>query len=240
MGSLVLSLLPLSLGIIMSPLAIMALVAVLLSKQARRNGVAFLLGWAVAIVLLLSVSFAIFSAIEVREVGDPPVWVPVVRLVLALLFIVGGIYVYRRGRVHLVAMSHAKNPTQVAQAAPQLPGWLRAVETFTPARSFLLGLGIFALNPVDASCAILAALDVRLSGLDGTTVTIVFVVFAILGILPIAIPVVLVLVKREAADPALGAIKRWIASHTGLLNALLLFVIAALQLQKAVSGFLAL
>ncbi|MGA9872997.1 MAG: hypothetical protein WBQ44_17885 [Rhodococcus sp. (in: high G+C Gram-positive bacteria)] len=44
MGSLILSLIPVSLGIVMSPLAVIAVVAVLFSQHARQNSVAFLVG----------------------------------------------------------------------------------------------------------------------------------------------------------------------------------------------------
>lgn len=238
MGELVLSLIPLAIGVVLSPLAIMALVAVLLSHNARRNGVAFLLGWIVAILLVLGVSFWIFTALEVKEPGLPPVWVPVLRLIIGLVMVAAAVAVYRRGHAKVLEMAAAATPADVVKAAPQLPGWLTAVETFTPVRSFLLGLGIFILNPVDASCAVLAALDIRLAGLTtGSTVT-VLIVFAVIGILPIAIPVLFALVRGAAAQPLLDQTRSWIAGHTSVLNAALLLVIAVLQLQKALSAFL--
>lgn len=234
----VLSLIPLSLGIVLSPLAIMALVAVLLSQRARANGVGFLIGWAVAIIVLLGVSFAIFALLGVTERADPPPWVAVVRLILAVVLIVAAVFIFRRGRTRIVAMAHASTPHQVVDAAPQLPGWLRAVDTFTPARSSTLGFGIFALNPVDASCAILAALDIRLGDLDTTQSVVISIVFVALGILPIAIPVFLTITKGEKAAPVLAKLRRWIASHTTDLNAALLLFIALLQIQKGISGLL--
>lgn len=102
-----------------------------------------------------------------------------------------------------------------------------------------LGAGIFLLNPVDLSCAILAALDVRLAALDATTGVVVLLVFGVIGVLPIGIPVILVLVKGESAAPVLTRIRSWIASHTSALNAALVLVIAVLQLQKAISALLA-
>jgi len=239
MGDLIVSLIPLALGIVMSPLAIMALVAVLLSRRSRVNGVAFLVGWALAVVVALVVASLVFGALEVHELGAPPLWVPVVRLVLGLLLLLGAVFVYRRGHGHVVAMAEASTPTEVVAAAPQLPGWLRAVETFTPARSAILGFGIFILNPVDASCAVLAALDLQLALADSGVILAAGIVFAVIGILPIAVPVIVTLVRGEAADPFLHAARTWISSHTNVLNAALLLVIAALQIEKAVSAFVA-
>lgn len=240
MTELIFSLLPLALGIVMSPLAIMALVAVLLSRQARRNGIAFLIGWALAIVIALGGSFLVLGSLAVHELASPPMWVPIMRLVLAALLIAMAWWIYRKGKARVAAMVAASTPSQVADAAaaPELPRWLRSVATFTPTRSFFLGCGIFLLNPVDFSCAVLAALDIRLAALDTTSSVVALVIFAVVGVLPIAIPVFVVLVRGTAADPLLARVRTWIASHTSLLNAALVLVIAGLQLQKAISTLL--
>jgi MFS family permease len=239
MADLVVSLLPIMLGIVMSPLAIMALVAVLLSRRARVTGVFFTAGWALGIALSLGASYAILGAFDLQPRSTPPDWVSAVRLVFAVVLLLGAVYIYRKGHARAVAMAHARTPTDVTAAAPQLPGWLRSVEHFTPTRSLLLGLGIYVLNPVDLSCAIIAALDVRLAGLGGAADAAILVTFGLLGVLPILVPVLLVLVRGARATPVLASIRTWIASHTSLLNAALVLVIALLQAQKAVSAFLA-
>ena len=238
MGELIVSLVPLALGVVMSPLAIMALVAVLVSKRARANGTAFLIGWAVGLIATLGVSFAVFGYLELHQQREPPLWAAIVRLVIAALLILGAVYVYRRGRDRVRAMAAAVTPGDVVAAAPQLPGWLRAVDRFTPARSLLLGFGIFALNPVDVSCTVLAMLDLRVAAVSPAASAAVIVAFAIVGILPIAAPVFYTLVKGAAADPLLERVRSWIASHTSVLNAGLLVLIGAMQLQKALSALL--
>lgn len=236
MGELIVSLVPLALGVVMSPLAIMALVAVLVSKRARVNGTAFLIGWTVAILLTLAVSYIVFGFLQVHERGQPPIWASVVRLAIAVLLIVAAIWIYRRGHARTLAMAAAASPSDVVAAAPQLPGWLRAVDEFTPIRSAILGFGIFGLNPVDVSCTVLAVLDVRSADVSPTFATGAIVVFAIVGILPIAAPVFYTLVKGAAAEPMLEKARAWIAGHTSALNAGLLVLIGAMQLQKALSA----
>ena len=54
MGSLLLQQIPLALGIIMSPLAVVAVVAVLFSERARINSIAYLIGWYLGIVVALA------------------------------------------------------------------------------------------------------------------------------------------------------------------------------------------
>ncbi|MEJ3405419.1 GAP family protein [Rathayibacter sp. YIM 133350] len=238
MGDLILELVPLAVGVLFSPLAYMALIAVLLSRLARVNGFAYLIGWAIGVVGVLALSIWVFGLLDVQPLGDPPVWVSILRLVLGLFLVGGAVWVYRRGATHVRTMSKANTPREVAAAAPQLPGWLQAVDTFTPVRSGLLGLGIFVLNPVDATCAIIAGLDLSLASVTDSEATVAGTLFAVLGILPIAVPVLYVLVLGEKAQPFLDATRRWIAGHTGALNAALLLVVGVLQLQKALTALL--
>jgi len=236
-GDLILGLVPLLFGILLSPLALMALIAVLVSPRARVGGIAFALGWLAGIALVLAVAFLVFGALQVRALREPPLWVPILRLLLGLLLVGAAVVVYRRGRARIVQMAQARSPRDVAAAAPQLPGWLQQVETFRPVRTFFLGLGLFVVNPVDASCAIIAALDARLAGVATAQAVVVLVVFGLVGSLSIVLPVLLVVVRGTAAEPLLARTRTWVAGNTHVLNAALLLVIGALQLQKALSAF---
>ena len=236
MTALILQLIPVVFGIVLSPLAIMALVAILVSRLARVNGIAFLIGWAIGVVGVMLLGLWLFSALDIHGVRLPPSWTYLVRLVLGLFLIVAAVWVYRRGTAKVHEMAAATTPREVAEAAPQLPGWLQTVSTFRPGRSLALGTGIFALNPVDASCALIAALDITIADLGAGPTTAVVAVFCVVGILPIAVPVIYVLVRGPKAQPFLDGLRNWVATHTSVLNAALLLVIGAMQLQKAISG----
>ena len=238
MGELILALVPVVLGVVLSPLALMALVAVLLSKRARVNGIAFLLCWMLGLSGLLVLFVGVFTVFEFTAIAEPPPWVPAVRLVLGLFLTASAVWVYRRGRAHVDRMATANTPREVVAASPQLPGWLHAVESFHPGRTFLLGLGLFVLNPVDASCAIIAALDLSLADVSPAAAAATAVGFIVIGILPIAAPVLYVLFRGSNAQPLLDALRSWVAGNTHVLNAALLLVIGALQLQKALSALL--
>ena len=161
---------------------------------------------------------------------------PVLRTAIGVFLFASAVWVYRKGRAHIVQMADATTPQEVVAASPQLPGWLQTVSTFTPGRTFLLGIGLFVLNPVDASCAIIAALDISLSGLDASAQMLFATGFIVIGALPIALPVLYVLARGENAQPLLDRVRTWIAGNTHVLNAALLLVIGAIQLQKGISG----
>lgn len=235
-GELIVALVPVALGIVLSPLAIMALIAVLVSKRAQVNGAAYLLGWVIGVVAMLGIFTWIFTLLEVHEPGEPPLWIDIVRMVVGAFLSTAAVWVYRKGHVPMNAMAVASTPHEVAKAAPQLPGWLQTVATFRPGRSFLLGLGMFVLNPVQASCAIIASLDLVLSIPGPAATALIGTLFAVVCILPMAIPVIAVLFMGDAAQPVLDRLRNWVATHTNAMNAALLLVIGVLQLQKGLSG----
>ncbi|WP_134322122.1 GAP family protein [Cumulibacter soli] len=236
MGSLLLQLLPVGLGIIISPLAIVAGIVVLGSRRARVNSVAYLIGWVAGIAVSIVVSLWIFHLLEINARRDPPAWLTVVHFLLAAVLIVLAVLVLSRQKAAVTRMAAASTPREVVKAAPSLPGWLRAIDEFTPIRTGLTGFGLFVLNPVDLSCAIAGALTLSLADVSPAaqlTATIIFVVVSSASIL---VPVSYLVLRGSRAEPALHRLRDWVTGHTGVMNALLLLVIAALQLVKGLQS----
>ncbi|MFF5792489.1 GAP family protein [Paeniglutamicibacter sp. NPDC012692] len=229
-------LVPVLLGVVASPLAVIALIAVLLSRNAKANGLMYLIGWSCAVVLAVFFAYWLLGRIDLKVKAEPADWVAVTRLVAGVLIGVGAVWTYRRSRVKIAVMAAASTPEEVIAAAPQLPGWLNSVETFTAPRSLALGLGIFLLNPINVSCAFVAALDIRLGGLQSPAPAVFLAAFIFLSIIPMGIPVYLVLTQGEKAAPVLAKIRTWIAKHNGTLSAVFLALIAFTQIQKGLAS----
>ncbi|MFT0610049.1 GAP family protein [Rhodococcus qingshengii] len=236
MGSLLLQQIPLALGIIMSPLAVVAVVAVLFSERARINSIAYLIGWYLGIVVALAGSYVILTALQVHQRTHPPLWVPIIHLVLGATLLAGAWFVYSRSRRGVQAMAAAVAPGDVVAAAPQLPKMLQSVEHFQPMRSGVLGFALFVLNPIDMSCAIAAAMNLRLSTVAPTSQIVSAVIFSLASVTSVAVPVALLLIKKDEATEPLLKIRTWIATNTHLLNVGLLVLIAAMQISKGVQG----
>jgi Sap, sulfolipid-1-addressing protein len=231
-GSLLLSLIPTALGIFLSPLAVVAAIAVLLSARARLNSMAFLAGRVIGITVAVVGSYLVLLALNVQERPQQATWLILLHFLLALVLLIGAVYVLFRGRQRVREMAAAKTPADVAEAAPQLPGWLQSVDRFTPARTFAMGLGLFLFNPIDVSCAIAGALTIVLSDAPADVEIIAMVVFIIVASTSIAVPVLILQLRGDAATEALKRLRSWIAGNSHVLKALLLVVIAVLQLTK--------
>lgn len=233
MIALVWELLPLLLGIVASPLALMALIAVLLSRRARLNGAFFAVGWILAILLVTGLAYVIWDGLGLNSEKEQPVWVSVVRVVFGVFFALAAVWTYRKARVGIRALARASTPQEIVDATPQLPGVLQAVEHFSPGRSFLLGLGIFLLNPINVSCAILAVLEIKEASLAAPAPAIFLAVFVLLGIAPMVAPAMFVIAQGPRAAGALERLRTWIATHNGMISSIFLAMVAFGQLQKA-------
>lgn len=232
MDGLLTSLVPLLLGVALSPLAVVAIIAVLLSHRPGANGSAFLAGWATGIAAVLVFGWLLAWIFAGRSLDEPPVWVPTLRVLVGVELIAAALWVLRRGRKHLRAMAQATGPALVVAAAPQLPGWLHSVETFRPVRSYGLGIGLCALNPVDASCIIVAAVDIAVADVTTSTAAVVSLGFIVIGSSAVATPVLLYAIGRDAADAPLRGMRTWLAGHSSWVNASILAVIGLVQLWK--------
>jgi len=231
-------LVPIALGVIASPLAVMALLGVLLSHDARRTGTAYLVGWTLAIIISVLVCYALFEVLEVAAPSGPAPWVRVVHLCLALALAVGSVVTYRRARGALTRLAAARTPDEIAAATPQLPGILRSATRFTPSRALLVGCGIFLLNPLNLSLVIAAALEIAVSSSPPDQRVWLITGFIVAAAAPVAIPVSIVLIRGAKAAPMLERLRAWVVRNNGMVSAGLLLVVAVIQLGKALEGVL--
>lgn len=227
---------PVALGVMASPVAVMALVGILLSERPRRNGIAYLIGWSLCTAVLLAVAVAVFRAADAPGAYREAAWVPFVHLVVGLICIGGAAWTYARARRVVRHVADARTPDELAAATPQLPGIVRSVERFTPFRSFFLGLGIF-LTPMNVALVAAAGIALVVSELDHAQQVLIGVVFVAAAAAPVGIPVLTVLLRGEDADPLLRRVKHWMLHHNGYLSAGVLAVVGVLQIVKAGQGW---
>ena len=237
MGSLLLNLLPLAVGIILSPLAVVAIVVIVSSHRGLSRGTAFTIGWVLAIALVTAASFWIARALELHPVvHQPPLWVPILHFLLAAVLLAAGAVILIRGRPKLRQLAGATTAAEVAAAAPRLPGWLRSVETFSFFKAALWGLGLFLISPVDLSCAIAAGLALAQDGSSGTVQIIAFVIYLVLAGISVIGPVLIPVLGGSKSATILSGLRSWISTHNGVLNAALLLLIGVMQLNKGIQS----
>ncbi|MFF3026413.1 GAP family protein [Microbacterium sp. NPDC057944] len=208
-------LIPLAVGIVISPLPIVATVAILLSARGRVNGAAFA-GAVVttAFAITLVGAFTAAGAGGGHSDGDDVV-VFIITAALAVGFAV------------LAVASWLTRPRRGQE--PKMPSWLAAVDTLTPLKAAGLGALMGVTNaknlPLEVKAgALIGAHDLPLLSVIGLSA--VFAVGASLGILLLAL---LAAVGSAGVQAALQRLKSEMVAHNAAIMTVLFAVLAATE-----------
>ncbi|UJP11075.1 GAP family protein [Microbacterium sp. KUDC0406] len=230
-------LLPIALGVMVSPISVMALLGILVSTHARRNGTAFAIGWVLATggsLLLWTLLLGWLGVGDGYGYGGGLTGV-VLHALIGLLCIGASVWTYRRSHGILVRMGAARTPDELTAATPQLPGLLRDVDHYSMLHSFALGITVFVFNPVNMSLLIATALSLLDADISHQSAIGIAMGFVVAAALPVIAPV-LVLWLRGADAPFVGRMRTWVMNNNGYISAGLLMLIGFLQLTRALEG----
>jgi threonine/homoserine/homoserine lactone efflux protein len=215
-------LLPLGLGVAVSPVPIIAIILMLGTPRAHANGLAFALGWVLGLSVASAVLVSILSTQSTADSGGPATWTSVLKLLLGLALVVFAVRGWMR-----------RPPPGVD---PPLPRWMQAVDSFTAGRSLALGAALAAVNPKNLALAIGAATVVAEAQLTRSEDVAAVAVFVVIGSATIVAPLVVYLAAGERAPAILGGIKAWMVEHNLAIMTILLLVLGVKLAGDAISG----
>jgi len=133
MGQAIGQVLSFGIGVALSPVPIIAVVLMLATPKGRVNGPAFLVGWIVGLAVVGTIVLLISSGASASSDGAPATWVSILKIVLGLLLVLLAIKQWR-GRPR-------------GDAEPELPAWMKTIDTFTPVKSAAMAVLLSAINP---------------------------------------------------------------------------------------------
>src|SRR5512136_2420922 len=125
MGTAIGSILPLALGVALSPIPIIAVILMLFSKNARSTSLGFLIGWFLGVAVVATVVVFIADPAEQATGGEASPLSAIVRIVLGLLLLFAA---YRNWK---------KRPGPEEQV--EMPKWMSSIDSMTAGKA--LGLG---------------------------------------------------------------------------------------------------
>ncbi len=210
MGPAISDILPLALGVAISPIPIIAVILMLFSSRARTNGPSFLAGWVLGLVLVCAIVSVIASTLDVGTDSSASDGTSTLKVALGLVLIIAGV---RRWR-------HRPAPG----AEEPMPKWMAAVDTVTPVKAVGLGVLLSGVNPKNLLLAVAAAATVAQANLSTSDTVITLAVFVVLSSLTIAVPVVFYLLGGDHAKTTLEGWKVWLAANNATVMALLFLV----------------
>ncbi|WP_307790869.1 GAP family protein [Streptomyces actuosus] len=139
-------------GIAISPVPLIAIVLMLSAPRGRGNGIAFAAAWTLSLSVLVCAVVLLGTGASAEGDDGPAQWTYWLHLALGLLFLLLGARQWR------------ERPRDGQAAAT--PGWMRSIDSFTPARAAVLAAALAVANPKNLVLAVSGA--VGIAGADAT------------------------------------------------------------------------
>ncbi|MFB7249451.1 GAP family protein [Microbacterium sp. NPDC056234] len=223
MNAVIGEILPLALGVAISPIPIIAAILMLLSPKARVTSVGFLLGWLIGIILAVTV-FTLLSS--VLPEGDEDASQPIkgaFQLILGALLL-------------LLALKQWRSRPKAGEDA-KLPGWMQAIDKVSFFGALGLGLLLSALNPKNLIMAAGAGTDIGAAALSSGSLVGVIAIYTLIAASTVLIPVVGYLFAADRLGGALDALRDWLTKENAVIMAVLLLVIGFSMVGKGIGSF---
>jgi len=210
--------LPLAIGVAISPVPIIAVILMLFSQRARVNGPLFLVGWVLALSVVAGVAYTLADAADVSSSTSASDTVSWGKILLGVGFLA------------LARRQWAKRPAPGEQA--EMPKWMGSIDALQPVRAFALGVLLAGVNPKNLVLTVAAATALAQAGVTGGDAVGGIVVFVVVASLTIALPVAYRLLGGDGARAKLDEMKEWLGAHNAAVMAVLFLVFGVDLLAK--------
>ncbi|MDY0909826.1 GAP family protein [Microbacterium sp. CFBP9034] len=215
--------LPLALGVAISPIPIIAAILMLLAPGARGRSVGFLVGWVLGIVVAVVLFTLLATVIPPSDPNDSAPVAGVVKIALGVLLLLLAVKQWR-GRPH-------------GDEEPALPKWMAAIDSLTAVRAVGLGFLLSAVNPKNLLMAASAGVIVGTAGLTAGEITLTLAVYVLIAASTVLIPVLGYLVASRRLAAPLERLRGWLVHNNATVMAVLLLVIGVAVIGKGIASF---
>jgi undecaprenyl pyrophosphate phosphatase UppP len=203
-----------------SPVSVVTVIVLLTMPSGRRRGIAFVVGWLVAIGVIAAVVVGLGHGQDFSSHQTTPSrtasWV---EIAVGLLVVLAASRSLRRPR----AASNTGGPKWLDRL--DQTNWVLA-----------LVVGAFMLT---YSLTIAAAAEILKANVSAEDDAIAFLTFAVASILTIVAPIVVALAAPDRADERLATWRRWLLGNSRTIGLIALVVIGALLIAKGAHDLIA-
>jgi threonine/homoserine/homoserine lactone efflux protein len=224
-GQVIGDLLPLAIGIAISPIPIIAVILMLLSRQAAKSSTGFLIGWLAGIVAVTVVVLILVGQAGNTSQGKPSTLSSVLKLVFG-------------GLLLLMAIRQWQGRPKSGETGT-MPKWMRAIDSFTFGKACGLGFLLSAVNPKNLLMCLGAGTTIGAAHLSAGSDVIVVAVFTVIAASTVAGPVIAYLAARARMGAPLESLRTWLTQNNAAVMAVLLLVIGVALLGKGIGGLTA-
>lgn len=213
--------LPIAVGVMISPMPIVALVLMLVSHRARANGTAFVIGWFIGVFVVCAL-VALLAGSAADRSADAPTWLSWLKIVLGVLLLLLAVKDWR-GR-----------PTGDAVATP--PKWMASIDSFSPAKAAGLGVLLGAINPKNLLLVVSGGSAIAAATSDSSERIWAAAIFAVVASLGVLVPFVIYLTLGDRATSILTSVKEWMSANNAIIMTVLFLVLGVKVIGDGISG----
>jgi threonine/homoserine/homoserine lactone efflux protein len=203
------SILPLAVVVMVSPVNIVAAILLLFTQRPIANASSYLAGFVVGVGGMLAALVALAEAVDLTGGSGPSRTASIIRIALGGYLVVAGLSKFR-GR------------PRAGETAPT-PKWMAGISAFAPPKSFATGVLVGALNPKNIAVGVAAALSIAAAGLSASQQVGVGALYVLVAILGVAAPILVVVLLGDRGDRVIESWKRWLELNSGTVMAVIYF-----------------
>lgn len=205
-------------GVALSPLAIVALVVLLVAQGGAPRAWAFAGTWVLSLTLVSTLVLLLADGADASANGAPATWVSILKIVVGLLLVLFGVRQWR-GRVSDGGETEA-------------PDWMRKLDDVTMPKAVGLA-ALFVVKPKNLLLTIGAGIAVAQVGVSPAAQAVGVAVFVALGTAGLAIPLAIHVLMPNRGRDLLAGLRDGMVSENATIIAVLSIVIAAKLLGDA-------
>lgn len=225
MGQAIGQLLPLAIGVALSPLPIIVVIALLCGPHAKANGSAFLLGWLVGVGAVAGIALAVSDAASVGSDSTPSDAASWVKLALGVLLLVAAVRQWRK-------RSASGEDTET-------PKWMAGMEKFTAPRSFAFAVVLAGPKPKNLILSVAAGASIAGADLSAGGQLAALAIYVVLASAFIITPVLYHALGGEQVQRTMDGWKLWLQEHNAAVMAVLFLVFAFVLSGQAIQALTA-
>ncbi|MBC7300825.1 MAG: GAP family protein [Nocardia sp.] len=217
MGSVLGGLLPLAVGVALSPVPIIAAILMLLSKNAGGAAAGFAAGWVAGIVAVTGVMTLLAGTLGGTD-SEPSTAASLVKIVLGAALIVLAVIQWQE------------------RSQTEVPGWMQSIDTLTPVKAMGLGALLSGVNPKNLLLGVSAGVAIGSGGLSAGSEVLAIVVFTLLASSTVLAVVLGYLLAAQRLRPLLGELREWLQLNNHAVMAIVLLIMGAVVVGKGIGG----
>jgi hypothetical protein len=225
MGPTIGEIIPVAMGVAISPVPIIAVILMLFGPNARGNGIAFAAGWVVALLIAGGIVLVVSDGADVSTDDSASDGAYGLRLLIGVLLL------------GLAVRQWRSRPKEGEEA--EMPKWMSMIDEFTPVRSLGLAAFLAAVNPKNLGLTIAGASRISQAGLDGGEDWLTLIIFVVLASVTVLAPVVYYLLAGASAERLLNPMKAWLVANNATVMVVLFVVLGAKLVGDGLGGLTA-